>query len=68
MSRSRDSMIRHDKPSCPIVDLRQFLTIPSFLKDLSPDETDTGMHTNTQNITFLQPFENPHLFEKPLLI
>ena len=51
MSRSRDSMIRLDKPSCPIVDLRQFITIPSLLKDLSPDETDTGMHTNTRRAT-----------------
>ena len=51
MSRSHDSMFRLDKPSCPIVDLRQFLTILSLPKDLSPDETDTGMHTNNRRAT-----------------
>ncbi len=51
MSRSHDSMIRLDMRSCPIVDLRQFLTILSLLKDLSPDETDTGMLTNNRRAT-----------------
>ena len=51
MSRSHDSMIRLDKPSCPIVDFRQFLTIPSLLKVLSPDEIDTYMHTNNRRAT-----------------
>ena len=51
MSRSHDSMIRLDKRSCPIVQLRQFLTIPSVLKDLSRDKTDTGMLTNNRRAT-----------------
>ena len=51
MSRSHDSMIRLAKPSCTVVDLRQFLTILSLLKDLSRDETDTGMHTNNRRAT-----------------
>ena len=61
MSRSHDSMIRLDKPSCPIVDLRQFLTIPSLLKDPSPDETDTGM----QQITAEQHKLEEELFKGP---